>query len=378
MRRNRLLPCALLPLLLATAWSAHGSPDPLGGALLAQAGGMGILKVDCNVEGAAVSLDGNSVGVTPLLAAVAAGEHQLEIASPGYGAHTEILSIPADKKVVVRAQLEWIAAKIMFDVRPDGATVELDGVEVGTTPDVLLDLVAPGTHRLVVSKSGYEAYSQKLALAPTQEITVTVSLQATAGLLRVTTEPAGASVWSDQALLGMTPLEKPDMPVGLHTLRLTSEGLADKFVSVDIVLGEEAEIDHVFSAEGGSLKIIPTPEDARISVDKYVLGSGRQEIEALEPGVHRVVVTSIDYLDFSEDVLVHQGRTQTVRATLDPTALAAINGNGKKPTGGNKKAPIVVAIVGAVTTGTIIAIAAASADGSEPTLPETDFTFQLP
>jgi len=379
MRRNRFLPCALLPLLLATAWSAHGSPDGPGGPLLAQAGGMGILKVDCNVEGAVVSLDGNAVGVTPLLTAVAAGEHQLQISSPGYSAHTEMMTIPADKKVVVRAQLEWVAAKISFDVQPDGATVELDGVEVGTTPNVLLDLVDPGTHRIVVRKSGYETYSQKLALGATQEITITVGLQATAGILRVATEPAGASIWAEGELLGMTPLEKPDMPIGLHTLRLTAEGQADKFVSVDIVLGEEAEIDHVFTAEGGSLKIIPTPEDATITVDKYSLGIGRQEIASIEPGVHRVVVTAHDYLDFSEDVLVHQGRTQTVRAPLEPTALAAINnGNGGRATNAKKKAPIVVAIVGAVTTGTIIAIAAANAEPGDPTLPETDFTFQLP
>jgi len=341
---------------------------------------MGILKVDCNLEGAMVSVDGNQAGVTPLLTAISAGEHQIEVSMSGYAPHTETVNVPENMKVVVRAELELIAAKIVLQVTPDGALVELDGVEIGSTPDVVLDMINPGTHHIRLSKSGYATHTEKLALSPRQEITLTIGLQATAGILRVGSQPDGARVYADGELLGETPMEKADMPIGLHSLRLQADGYAETFVSVDVVLGEEAVVDHVFMEEGGALKIIPSPETASVSVDNYPLGDGRQTLESVSPGVHSVTVAAADFLEFSEDVLVHQGRTQTVRATLEPTALAAArNGTGRTSAmNAKKKAPIIVAIVGAVTTGTIIAMAAANTEGSEPDLPVTDYVFQLP
>jgi len=359
--------------------------------LLAQAGAMGILKVECNVEGAEVIVDGNQVGVTPLMTAIAAGAHQLEIRMDGYSKHSQELQVPADKKVLVQAELEFIAGSIVVVAKPDGATVSLDGDEVGTTPDVRIENVHPGKHTVTVTKDGYAPATENISVTKLQEVTVNVSLEATAGLLLVTTVPAGASVYSNGELLGTTPLEKADMPIGLHALRLTSPAYADAFVSVDVVLGDEAEVEHVFSTEIGGLKVIPDPEHALVTVDSYPVGEGRQKLEAVEPGVHKVVVTATDYLDFSEDVLVHKGRTQTVRANLEPEALAARNGTTppvdtttpppeRKPRTGNakKNAPIIVAIVGAVATGTVIAIAAANTEGAEPDAPLTDYVFQLP
>jgi len=72
-----------------------------------------------------------------------------------------------------------------------------------------------------------------------------------------------------------------------------------------------------------------------------------------------------------------------VRASLQPTALAGRNGTGSA-TGGSgtanakKKAPVIVAIIGAVATGTVIAIAAATTQGDEPQAQYTDYVFQLP
>ena len=380
MRSSRLLRCvAALPLVAALATgTAHAGE--LSGALLAQATAMGILKVDCSLDGALVSVDGAQVGVTPLLSALPVGEHLIEVTMSGYATHTETVNIPEDMKVVVRAELELVAAQIALRVKPDGAIVELDGVEIGTTPDVQLDMVSPGMHHISVRKNGYATHTQDLSVSARQQITLSIDLQATAGILRIGSEPAGASVYADGELLGETPLEKPDMAIGLHALRLQADGHAEAFVTVHVVLGEEAVVDHVFTTSGGALKVIPAPETATVSVDNYELGEGRLTLESITPGVHSVTVSATDFLEFSEDVLVHEGRTQTVRATLEPTAMAVARNGTTRPTTGNakKKAPIIVAIVGAVTTGTIIAMAAANTEGSEPDPPSTDYVFQLP
>lgn len=377
MRRPQLLACAPAILALLAALSAHAEPGPL----LAQAGPMGILKVECNVEGAEVLVDGNPVGVTPLMTAIAAGEHQLEIRMDGYARHSQELSVPADKKVTVQTELEHIAGTIIVMAKPAGAAVSLDGEDKGTTPGVLLENVHPGKHTITIAKAGYRTVTESISLAKGQEVTLNVTLEATAGLLLVTTVPAGASVYADGVLLGSTPLEKADMPIGLHSLRLSTPAYADTFVSVDVVLGEEASVEHVFSTEVGALKILPEPDDAAVIVDSYPVGTGRQRLDAIEPGIHKVVVTATDFLDYSEDVLVHKGRTQTVRAALQPTALtdrAGTTGGGSRAGNAKKKAPAIVAIIGAVATGTVIAIAAATTEGDEPQAPYTDYVFQLP
>ena len=137
-------------------------------------------------------------------------------------------------------------------------------------------------------------------------------------------------------------------------------------------------MNHVFKKDSGGLKVIPSPEEAEVLIDRYPLGSGEQTVEAVEPGVHKLRLTAPQHLDYYEDVLVKTGKTSTVRANLTPTSGAVTDRPGIKTGDGKKKAPIIIAIVGAVTAGTVIAIAAANTEGPEPDLPPTDFVFQLP
>ena len=392
MRRTVLLAyVAAVPLLLVTAAGALAA-TATEGPLLAQAGAMGILKVDCNMEGATVLVEGDEVGVTPLMTAVAAGDHDIVVKLDGYSRFTQTVNIPADKKLVVSAEIELIAGTIVLDVQPDGATILLDGTEMGVTPTLSkLEMVDPGKHQVTVRKSGYGEVVEAITLQPRSQITVSVALEATSGVLVVSTVPDGATVFADGEELGTTPLTVADMDIGLHTLRLTSEGHADAFVSADVLLGQQADIEHVFSTEYGALRIIPNPGDALVTVNNYPIGTGRQELSAMAPGVHKVEVTAGAYLDYGQDVLVHAGRTQTVRASLPPTNPAGAAARTPRertprvprvrqidPDKAKKAAPVVVAIVGAVTTGTVIAIAAATTEGPEPVPPVTDYTFQLP
>jgi len=381
MRRTAILAMFAALILVPGTW-LHAAPTtpPEAGPLTAQAGSMGILKVDSNVPGAAVLIDGQEVGVTPLMTAYEAGTYQIEIQMLGYEPHKQKLVIPADKKVVVRAELELVAGTVVLNIKPDGCTVELDGEDQGTSPDVSLDLVSPGSHSLRVTKDGYETFEQTFELKKRQELTLTIALEANSGVLVVNSVPDGAKVFADGDPLGATPLRKPDMPSGLHSLRLTSDGRADAFLTVDVRLGEETSVNHVFKKEFGGLKVIPEPTDSKVVFDRYPLGKGEINLETVEPGVHKLRLSAPKHLDYYEDVLVKAGKTTTVRASLTPTGAPGDTGPRiKKPKGNPKKAvPVVIAIVGAVTTGTVIAIAAANTEGPEPDLPPTDYLFQLP
>jgi len=337
----------------------------------------GILKVDANIQGATVLIDGTEVGVTPLMTAYDAGSYELTVQKLGYEPHVEQLDIQGGKKVKVTAKLERVAGSVKLKVSPAGAFVSLDGVDQGQMPDVSLDVVAPGAHKLIVTKPGHSTFEKTFTLAKQQEILITVQLEATDGVLTVNTEPAGAAVFADGKELGVSPFTTNEMPSGLHAVRLVLDGYADKIVSVNIAVGAETEIDHTFSTALGGLKVIPEPLDAEVSLDAYPLGTGEQNLEALSPGLHNISLTASDFLDLDQEVLIKEGKSITVRANMTPGTGRLTNGGGIK-IDKKKAAPAIVAIVGAVTTGTIIAIAAATSEGEEPPQPNTDFVFELP
>lgn len=388
MRHTAILALATF-LLLAPGTRLHAAPvsgvppdsPATSGPLTAQAEEMGIIKVTCNVPGAAVLIDGTEVGITPLMTAFTAGSYKLVIQMLGYESYESDLMIPADKKVVITAELELVAGTIVLNIKPAGAAVELDGVDQGTSPDVSLDLVSPGEHVLKVTKDGYTAYEQPLTLARRQEITLTITLEANSGVLVVNSVPDGAAVFADGDTLGETPLREPSMSSGLHSLRLTSEGRADAFLTVDVRLGEETSVNHVFKRDPGGLRVLPEPSDAAVIFDRYPLGRGEMNLETIEPGVHKLRLTAPRHLDYYEDVLVKAGKTTTVRASLTPTGSGGgTGGTGIRKPGGNAKkaAPVIIAIAGALTAGTVVAIAAANTEGPEPDLPPTDYVFRLP
>ena len=349
----------------------------LSPGLCAAQGAKGILKVDANIPGASVLIDGAEVGVTPLMTAYDEGTYELIVQKLGYEPHVEQLVIQGGKKVKVTANLERVAGSVKLKVTPAGALVSLDGVEQGQMPDVSLDVVAPGAHKLVVTKPGHSTFEQTFQLAKQQNITIEVALVATDGVLTVTTKPAGATVYADGEELGVSPFTTTEMPSGLHTVRLVQDGFADKIVSVTVVVGAEIEIEHIFNTALGGLKVIPEPLDAEVSVDAYPVGTGEQDLDALSPGLHRLSLTAADFLDLDQEVLIKEGKSITVRANMTPGTGRLTNGGGVK-IDKKKAAPVIVAIVGAVTTGTIVAIAAATSEGEEPPQPNTDFVFELP
>jgi hypothetical protein len=372
---------ALLPLLAAAlTMAASAGAQPTAGPLLAQ-GAQGILKVTCNVDGAVVMIDGVEVGETPLMLARDAGAYQLEVTKHGYSTFAQPLDVPSGKKVVVRADIEFTAGTVELDIAQEGATVLLDGDEVGSTPELRkLDVVLPGTHTLTVRKDAHETWEQEFTIQSKQQLTLTIALSANAAVLLVESAPIGAHVYGPNGEeLGVTPMRKGDMAAGLQTLRLTANGYADAFVSVDVVRGETTQVEHTFTESIGTLKVIPDPDTAQVILDRYPLGFGEQKLDALSPGIHKLTIKAANYMEYTEDVLVQEGRTTSVRPQLAFLDTTRGNGGVSKPGPDKRKVPIVIAIISGVTAGTVIAIAAAAGqDPVEPDPPITDVAFQLP
>ncbi len=77
------------------------------------------------------------------------------------------------------------------------------------------------------------------------------------GTLSVITTPAGAQVYVDDTLRGVSPARIPDLATGQHTLRLEKSGYRKKTIPFEIWEGDITEYPVTLEAESGGMGIVP-------------------------------------------------------------------------------------------------------------------------
>lgn len=132
---------------------------------------------------------------------------------------------------------------------PPGASVTLDAkFQDKTTPAELLDLKAGSTHEIKLTLKSHASYSETIQvpqdIKPGHTIEVRAFLKKEPGLLKLTTTPPGADVYQDGRFVGVTPLEKADMPRESNEmlLRLHRDGYEIK--KVVLTWGDSTVIEH--------------------------------------------------------------------------------------------------------------------------------------
>ncbi|HEY7514120.1 MAG TPA: PEGA domain-containing protein, partial [Vicinamibacteria bacterium] len=114
--------------------------------------------------GVRVSIDGQERGTTPLRPfEVAAGEHEVRLRAEGYAPlETRVTLAGGGATQVLEVTLVPDRAPVTFDSDPRGATVRVDGREVGNTP-LTVDLTS-GDRRVDVSLEGFEPVSRRIVV----------------------------------------------------------------------------------------------------------------------------------------------------------------------------------------------------------------------
>jgi hypothetical protein len=159
-------------------------------------GGVGVVRVLSDAQGARAYIDGTDMGPVPVdIKDVKAGEHIIQVKAPGFQT--------GEKKVIVAAGGSQI---VKFDLNPEvagdhgilkvvstvpEAEVFIDGAAVGRVPQEAR--LAAGDHPVVVRLPGYKQFEQTVRIEPGQTVTVQADLKAV-GRLRILSTPSGATV----------------------------------------------------------------------------------------------------------------------------------------------------------------------------------------
>ena len=110
-------------------------------------------------------------------------------------------------------EIKSMSAKLKIDVKQNGATVKVDGDEVGVSPMTSYVIVAPGEHSVEVSLSGHKLFRGKpKAVVGAQTV------------LEIDLPKLGASKPASASIALAAPVTRPPVKAGRHHLPLPLAG----------------------------------------------------------------------------------------------------------------------------------------------------------
>jgi hypothetical protein len=141
---------------------------------------VGVLQLNCNVQGARVLLRDKVIGVTPLPPTrLEAGSATLEVELDGFFLQKKEIVVPAGGSLALELTLHARSNSALLVVRtnPTGAQLSVDGRPQGTTSPTMELALPAGSHRVTANRPGYDEANVPVVLAPGTTRNLNVELE---------------------------------------------------------------------------------------------------------------------------------------------------------------------------------------------------------
>lgn len=161
---------------------------------------------------AAVLVDGQNLGNTPLSVKLEEGSRSLVVQAKGFKPFKQDINVVAQQDLMIPA-IELIPAdgKLELSSSPDNAAVIINGEYRGNTP-LKLAVIPNQNQQIKLYKAGYRLDEQNLSLAPDETAQKQIQLQQDLVSVRISVTPSSATVYVDGVAQGQ----------GSQTLNLTT------------------------------------------------------------------------------------------------------------------------------------------------------------
>jgi hypothetical protein len=206
------------------------------------------VRIQSNVEGAAVIIDGTERGQIDSGGGFGLflfpGTYALSLSASGYVSRNQTLEVAEEGNNEIRVELERNIGELILGVEPADARVLLNRQDYSGQRSLEL---APGRYRLEVEKQDYESYSETIEITRNETLRRNIELEAHVGRLQFSVSPSNASVelvnsegrvvesWNGIQLLR-------NLRAGPYTLRANAEGHLPEEQQIRISKDETLEI----------------------------------------------------------------------------------------------------------------------------------------
>ncbi|OPX65058.1 MULTISPECIES: PEGA domain-containing protein [unclassified Methanoregula] len=353
--KNVMLPCILISVLFLVMLPVTG--EMIGG-------GEGWIRVDCNVDGAAVSFNGEYKGVTsggsltvPVYT-TATPYSAITVSKSGYTTYSGGLTMPTEgQTVTVYATLNPIyspttsppvrTGSISVESSPAGADIYLDGSYRGRAPLTISGLW-PGDYTVSAEMSGYRTFTTTTSISPDTHSSVYCPLSpiSSSGALYILSTPSDATVMLDGMYKGRTPLTISNVAAGTHLLQLDSPNYYDWKSTVEVPEGGtrtvSATLNPMPSSSTGWIYVSSSPGGASVTLDGNAVGqtpsSGSLKLNSVAAGDHTVVLDRAGYKRYTVRTSVSPNTVSEVSAVMVPESAPSGTGSlsvSSSPSGAN-------------------------------------------
>ncbi len=267
---------------------------------------------------ALVSINGNRVDASKPVS-IEIGSHMLKVEKQGYRTIEKEIRVSAEQNLFRETMMAIEPVPLTIRTQPAGATVLLDGVQVGMTDrSGALGLFRfPGTYELSIQLSGYVPDTRTITVNESGANTISASLVRNAGTLRLTVMPADATVLVNRQTVDFSqPIE---LAPGMVRIEVSKDGFEPFAETVEIQRGQTASRTFSLTAHVGGLQITTTPFEAvwtltdatgRIAAS----GTGLARKTGIPVGTYTLSVKATGHQDFSETIRI--GRDEVLEKSV--------------------------------------------------------------
>lgn len=285
----------------------------------------GYLDLDSNTEAASVFIDGEEIGLTPLSKIeLAAGEHELLVRKERYEPVQQLIEIEGrqqEQSLSVELMPAW--ANVSFSTSPAGATVTVNGEDLGLTP--LNAEILEGEHEVLIKLNAHKAWTESLSVtARLDQNLPLIELEQADGLVLLQSSPSNAGVTLDGAYQGQTPLELTIAPGESHELTFFLNGYEELRRNIQTQADQELALDVSLDPILSSVAILANPPDAELFINGESRGPANQTIELLAAS-QLIEIRAEGFAPFSQEFISRPGLEQQLNVALVTLEQERIN-----------------------------------------------------
>lgn len=245
------------------------------------------------------------------------GQYTLQASLDGYEPLREVLNVDDTGGGEFRFALQPLPGLLAIEIRPKVPfSLVVDGEEAAANEQGLFS-VAQGTHRLRIETERFLPEERKFEVEGLgRQQRLEFRLRPAWADVRVTTEPAGATVYVDGDRRGETPL-RTEIMQGIRVLELALSRHKTLTLNQQVNAGEQLALEGIqLTPADGTLSITSEPAGATVSIGGEFLG--RTPLDLPVPSGQELTLSLIKagYVPFTKTVTLEPEEERALQADL--------------------------------------------------------------
>lgn len=289
----------------------------------------GLVLIHAVPDGADVQIDGAHRGKAPVLVTdLPVGRYRVRGSAPGYQAREVDLMVENRTPIRIMLDLPSDSSTLSVASTPSGANVTLDGLSRGVTP-CTLERLQSGEVKVVLSLENFTPYQDTVKLKAGETHSIDVTLQPIPATLSFLSVPAGAKIFVNEELRGVTPLRLDAMPPGSCNVRAELDGYETQNRTLELRHREIRVEEFQLLRQVGFCEVMADQGGASIYVDGVEKAVFPDIDKLTDPlrlelpvGERRLELRKKGYLTLEKKVMIVQGEVVKVRETMKRNFVA--------------------------------------------------------